>query len=89
LVQFLLTVVLSIEERFFLVEYIFREGNRYSDLVQQKLVEKFPQTAVPYRKAVRRLIEKCRVTGSWTSLPLPFISAQRLSERRVAENICE
>jgi len=26
--QFLLTVVLSIEERVFLVEYIFREGNR-------------------------------------------------------------
>jgi hypothetical protein len=27
-IQFLLTAVLSIEERVFLVEYVFREGNR-------------------------------------------------------------
>jgi len=33
--QFSLTVVLSIEERVFLVEYVFREGNRYTDLVQE------------------------------------------------------
>jgi hypothetical protein len=32
LIQFLLTVVLTIEERAFVVEYVFREGNRYSDL---------------------------------------------------------
>ena len=30
--QFLLTVVLSIEELVFLVEYVFPEGNRYTDL---------------------------------------------------------
>jgi hypothetical protein len=30
LIQFLLTVVLSIEERVFLVEYVFPEGNRYT-----------------------------------------------------------
>jgi len=30
--QFLLTVVLSLEERVFLVEYFFRVGNRYTDL---------------------------------------------------------
>jgi hypothetical protein len=35
-------VVLSIEERVFLVEYIFREGNRYTDLVQEQFAEKFP-----------------------------------------------
>jgi hypothetical protein len=33
LIQFLVTVVLSIEERAFLVEYVFREGCRYTDLV--------------------------------------------------------
>jgi hypothetical protein len=42
--QFLLTVVLSIEKRVFLVEYFFREGNRYTDLVQEQLAEKFPET---------------------------------------------
>jgi len=31
--QFLLTMVLSIEERVFLAECVFREGNRYTDLV--------------------------------------------------------
>jgi hypothetical protein len=56
-------VVLSIEERIFLVEYVFPEGNRYSDLVQEQFAEKFPQTAVPYRNAVRRVIEKFRDRG--------------------------
>jgi hypothetical protein len=35
-------MVLSIEERVFLVEYVFREGNRYADLVQEQFAEKFP-----------------------------------------------
>jgi len=58
--QFLLTVVLSIEERVCLVEYVFREGNRYTDLVHAQFDEKFPETPVPHRNAVRRLIEKFR-----------------------------
>jgi transposase len=64
LIQLLLTVVLSIEERVFLVEYVFLEGNRYADLVQKQLSEKFPETPVPHRNAFRRLIEKFRQTGS-------------------------
>jgi hypothetical protein len=46
----------SIEERAFFVEYVFRECNRYTDLVQEKFAEKFPETPVPHRNAVRRLI---------------------------------
>jgi hypothetical protein len=56
--QFLLTVVISIEERVFLVECVFREGNRNTDLVQEQFAEKFPETPVPHRNAVRRIIEK-------------------------------
>jgi hypothetical protein len=56
-------VVLSIDERVFLVEYVFREGNRYTDLVQEQFAEKFPQTPVPHRNAVCRLIEKFCETG--------------------------
>jgi len=56
--QFLLAMVLSIEERVLLVEYVFREGNRYTDLVQEQFAEKFPETPVPHRNAVRRIIEK-------------------------------
>jgi hypothetical protein len=47
----------SNEERVFLVEYVFQEGNRYTDLVQEQFAEKFPQTPVPHRNAVRKLIE--------------------------------
>jgi hypothetical protein len=54
LFQFLLTMVLSIEERVFLVEYVFREGNRYTDVVQEQFAEKFPETPVPHRNAVYR-----------------------------------
>jgi hypothetical protein len=45
LIQFLLTVVLSIEEHVLLVEYVFREGNRCTDLVQEQFAEKFPETS--------------------------------------------
>jgi hypothetical protein len=51
-------MVLSIEERIFLVECVFREGNRYTDLVQEQFAEKFPEIPVTRRNAVRRLIEK-------------------------------
>jgi transposase len=57
-------VDLSIEERVFLIEYVFRESSRYTDLVQDEFVEKFLETPVPHRNAVRRLIEKFRETGS-------------------------
>jgi hypothetical protein len=56
-------MVLSIEERVLLVEYAFREDNRYTNLVQEQFAEKFPETPVPHRNAVRRLIEKFRETG--------------------------
>jgi hypothetical protein len=58
--RFLLAVVLPIEDRVFLVEYVFREGNRYTDLVQEHFAEKFPGTPVPHCNAVRRLNEKFR-----------------------------
>jgi hypothetical protein len=47
-------VVLSIYERVFLVKYVFREGNRYTDLVQEQFGEKFPETPVPHCSAVYR-----------------------------------
>jgi len=56
--QFLFTMVLSIEERVFLVEYAFREGNRYTNLRQEQFAEKFPKTPVSHHNAVCRLIEK-------------------------------
>jgi hypothetical protein len=37
-------MILSIEERVFLVEYVFREGNRYTDLLREQFAEKFQET---------------------------------------------
>jgi hypothetical protein len=56
LIQFLLSVILSIEERAFIVEYVFREGDRYTDLVLEQFAEKFSETPVPLLNVVRRLI---------------------------------
>jgi hypothetical protein len=70
LIQFLLTMVLTIGERVFLVEHAFREGNRYTDLMQEKFAETFPETAVPHLCAVHRHIEKLRETG-------PVLDAER------------
>jgi hypothetical protein len=60
----LLTTILPIEERVLLAEYVFPDGNKFTNLVQEQFAEKFPETAVPYRSAVCRLIEKFRETGS-------------------------
>jgi hypothetical protein len=46
-------MVLSTKERVFLVEYFFREGNRYADLVQKQFAENFLETPVPHRNEVR------------------------------------
>jgi hypothetical protein len=51
------------EKRVFLVEYLFREGNRYTDFVQDQFAEKLPETPVLHRNAFRRLIEKFREAG--------------------------
>jgi hypothetical protein len=57
-------MVLSVEEHIFHVEYVFWEGSRYTELVQEQFAEKFPETPVPNHNAVCRCIEKFRETGS-------------------------
>jgi hypothetical protein len=64
LIQFLLARSLSIEERVFLVEYVFREVNRYTDLVMEQFAEHFPEIPVPHRNAILRLTEKFGETNS-------------------------
>jgi Na+/phosphate symporter len=46
-------MVLSIEERVFLVEYFLRESTRYTDLVQEQFAEK----SAVYRDRPRKLNE--------------------------------
>ena len=47
-----------------LVEHIFREGNRYTDVVRQRFTEKFPDKPFQHCNAVRNLVDKFCETGS-------------------------
>ena len=57
-------MVLITEERVWLVENVFREGDRYTNVVRQRFTEKFPDKPVPHRNEVRNLDDKFRETGS-------------------------
>jgi transposase len=57
-------MVFLIEERVFLVEHVFRESSRYTDIVQEQFAANFPETPVPHHNRICRLIEKFRETGS-------------------------
>lgn len=57
-------MVLTTEERLFLAEHVFREGDRYTDLVWQHFDDKFSDKPVPYRNAVRNLVHKFHETES-------------------------
>jgi hypothetical protein len=48
-------MVLSIEERVFLVEYVFRESNRYTYLVREQFAEKFPETPLSPNADLRKM----------------------------------
>jgi len=53
---------LSIEDRVFLVEYVFREGNKYTDLVQEQYAEKSPETPVPHRNGGQQNLQGIVIT---------------------------
>jgi hypothetical protein len=50
-------MVLTLEERVFLAECYFREGQCTAG-VREQFSKKFPETAVPHRRTVWALIEK-------------------------------
>ena len=57
-------MVLTTEEHVLLVEHIFRESDRYTDVVRQWFTEKFPDKPVPHLNAVCNLVDKFQETGS-------------------------
>ena len=61
-------MVLSVEERIFLVEYVFRANGECTDEVK-KFLERFPATDLPHRNTVRNLIDKFREHGSVHDAP--------------------
>jgi hypothetical protein len=60
-IQFSLTMVLSIEERVLLVEHVFREGNRFR---AGAICGKFPEIPVTHHNAVCSVCEELCETGS-------------------------
>ena len=57
-------MVLSIEERIFLVGHIFRENGEYTKAVKQEFLERFSTTELYHRTTVHTSISKFRKTGS-------------------------
>ena len=48
---------------------MFLNGGKYTNKVQQKLVNQFPDAKLPHRNAVQKLIDKFRETGSVADAP--------------------
>ena len=57
-------MVLTVQERIFLVEHTFRCNGQYTEEVRKRFEESFPHRDAPHRNAVRSLITKFRETGS-------------------------
>lgn len=62
-------MVLTIKQRAFLVEHVFRNDGKYTNTVQERFVKQFPDAEAPHRNAVGRLIEKFRQTGDVKDAP--------------------
>jgi hypothetical protein len=83
-------MVLSSEERVFLVKYVFREGNRYTDLVHEQFAEKSPGTTLPHLQKVFAN----KIKGVHACIDArerhfnTFVRAQRLSESSVVRCLC-
>lgn len=56
--------MLLTEERIWLVEYVFRAGDKYTEGVKKQFRERFPNSPVPHRDTVRALIARFRRNGS-------------------------
>ena len=75
-------MVLSIEERIFLIEYVFRATGEYTDEVKKKFIEKLPEIDLPHRNKVCNLINKFREHGSVKDAP-PSSGPTILTEKKV------
>lgn len=61
--------ILSIEERAFLVEYVFHEGDKFTKKVKQIFRMRFPNSRCPNHDTVRDLFNKFLGTGSVLNAP--------------------
>ena len=57
-------MVLTLQERIFLVQAVLSKGEKYSQEVQDSFAEKFGADRVPHRHCVTALLDKFKKTGS-------------------------
>jgi AraC-like DNA-binding protein len=62
-------MVLTIEERVFLVGHVLHNGEKYMENLQQKFTQQFPDAQVRHHNAVQNVINKFREMGSAQDAP--------------------
>ena len=62
-------MVLSVTERIWLIEHVFRAQGKFTEQVKEDFATQFPDTEVPHRNAVNRLVTKFRDTGTVADAP--------------------
>ncbi|CAI9733658.1 Macrophage migration inhibitory factor-like [Octopus vulgaris] len=64
-----LKMVLTLQERIFIVENVFRDGGKYTKEVQESFQEEFGAERLPHRNCVSALLHKFKKTGSVQDKP--------------------
>ena len=62
-------IVLTLQERIFIVENVLRKGGKYTKEVQELFQEKFGAERLPHRNCVSALLHKFKETGSVQDKP--------------------
>ena len=62
-------MVLTLQERIFIVENVLRKGGKYTKEVQELFQEKFGAERLPHRNCVSALLYKFKETGSVQDKP--------------------
>ena len=62
-------MVLSLTERIWIVEHVFRAQGEFTEQVRKDFAIAFPDHEVPHRNAVYQLITKFRDTGAVVDAP--------------------
>jgi hypothetical protein len=61
------SAVLSLKQRVFLIAFVFKNGDRYTESVKQEVSNRIPITREPHRDTFRDLVRNFRETGSGSS----------------------
>jgi transposase len=66
---------------------VFKNSDKYTESVKQKVTNRFPDTREPYRNTVQDLVSKFRETGSVQDAPR--FGGPSVLSRETLDDICE